>query len=1039
MHPECRAAVAGAACAWALLIGPAVSGAEIAAFDQAANYVGSGWSPEADQGQGGGGGWALTATSSAGWFLATAVANTNLRLGAQAFGLWADNGQLAEAVRPFASPMPAGGVFRVRFQNLRVSSTRAQSVGMALRDADGNILIQFYYNGGQSNYRVSDMAAGRATTLPWTDQGIDVEILLLSETRYRMTANGMALEGSYAAPPAQMRFWNWSGWTGGDNDFFFDEPTLLLPSSSGTSMVQPASPQECDEVSVLYDARGGPLEGADEVVLRIGRNGWKYPRDLPMESLGDGMWRAPCPMRRLTHSLEWAFHDQGAGEARRWDNNQMRDWRAAVAPCDAGGTLEITEPAWNGRVEPGRRTVDFRGKSSGLDGRLHWTNEATGDGGWIPATPEWTVPGVALAEGSNAFRISGSTDAKSPNHGARDCATNAIYRNNGWQWRQNGGTGWGDWALSVDGEAGHFIGTDASTNLTSHPYAWGLHSRNGGQSVAVRRLGSPLRVGEVVRMKFENNFVESGGSVGVSFRDGRDVRLFSFLFVGGNANYLINDDATDRDTGIPWRKAGWTLTFELTSPTTYRFTADSQATTGTLNSAADGQVRLLRFWSHNAGVGSGHNVFLADLSIEGPEWPRRELSATRVVVRPHGPECLAEFPAPGGRVRLTVPETDADHEYDVYSTDDLTSGDWRPTGLGRRGGGGPAVFDLTNEPSALFLATGMRPVRRWSIHNPYAGVDWKEFEQHKAELHMHTTQSDGGGQPSAVIDRYVELGYTIIAVTDHDTQGPYNNLSHPDRNRTTWPWEAFGRVPEALGVLGIEGNEISKLAHHGSYFNDYGNSEIGTEEESLEAIASRGGLAVMCHPGRYTSGEDTLVRSVDWYAQTLRAYPHLLGVEIYNQVDRFPGDRATWDALLTQLIGERPVWGFSNDDMHSMSSQLGFNYNVMLMPELSDAWMRKALADGAFFYVHLPQAAAGPPPPEIQAIRTSEAEGVIAIEATGHDRIEWISEGRVVHAGERISLGEVADLGCYVRAVLHGATGGTVLGTQPFRVAPIGP
>jgi hypothetical protein len=1026
-----RGIAAGLAAAW---LATAAGGAEILAFDAAAHYTTTGWQTGANQGQGWGGDWTVTGTAQASGFLATAAANPRLRLGSQAFGLWADNGLLAEAIRPFAAPLPAGGVFRVRFQNLNVSSSRSQSVGLALRDAAGNILIQFYYNGGQANYRVSDAAPGRATSLPFTDQGVDVEILLLSEMRYRLVANSLVVEGDYTAPPAQMRFWNWSGWSGGENDLFFDEPSLLLPAAPGTALMLPEAPQECAEPTIFYDARGGPLAAAEEVVLYLGRNGWLHPRDLPMEPRGDGLWQAVVPLRRRTVSLEWAFHDNGAGAARQWDNNQRRDWRTAVAPCDAAGALEIVEPSWHGSLGH-RSEVEIRGRAVGLEGQLHWRNETTGQAGWIPATPAWTVPGLALAEGTNEFRITGTTRAQSPNHGARDCATNAVYRQNGWQWRQNAGQGWGEWALTVEGEGGHFIGTDASTNLSSHPYAWGLHSRNGGQGMAVRRLDQPLAVGETVRMKFENNHVQTGGSVGISLRDGRDERLFSFLFIGGRANYLINDDAVERDTGLPWRAGGLELEFELTSPTTYRFTAAGQVWTGTLNAPADGRIRILRFWSFDAGTGSGHNVFLADLSITGAPRAGRELAARRTLVREPGPRFEVEMPGPGGGIRLTVPHPDPDHEYDVYITEDLVGGGWRPAGLGRRGNAGAPVFELAAPAPARFYATAMRPVRAWAIDNPYAGVNWSEFEPHKAALHMHTMMSDGGGRPHEVIDRYAALGYTIVSITDHDTQGPYNNLTHPDRARTTWPWEGFGRVPEALGLLAIEGNEISKRVHHGSYFNDFGAPDLQAEQDSLDAIVARGGLAVMFHPGRYTSGEDPITRDVAWYVGMFRSHPHLVGIEVYNQIDRFPGDRATWDAVQTQLIDERLVWGFSNDDMHSMTSQLGYNYNILLLPELSAEWMRRALTEGMFFYVHRPQAHNGPPPPVVRAIRVNEADGVIALEAAGHDRIEWISEGGAVHTGDEIRLGELANLGRYVRAVVHGAEDGTVVGTQPFRIA----
>jgi len=62
---------------------------------------------------------------------------------------------------------------------------------------------------------------------------------------------------------------------------------------------------------------------------------------------------------------------------------------------------------------------------------------------------------------------------------------------------------------------------------------------------------------------------------------------------------------------------------------------------------------------------------------------------------------------------------------------------------------------------------------QWSIQDPYSSVDWTRHQQYKANFHTHTTMSDGGGTPQAVIDRYSELGYTILALTDHEP-GTYN-------------------------------------------------------------------------------------------------------------------------------------------------------------------------------------------------------------------------------------------------------------------------
>jgi hypothetical protein len=310
---------------------------------------------------------------------------------------------------------------------------------------------------------------------------------------------------------------------------------------------------------------------------------------------------------------------------------------------------------------------------------------------------------------------------------------------------------------------------------------------------------------------------------------------------------------------------------------------------------------------------------------------------------------------------------------------------------------------------------------KWNIHNPYAGVDWERYPQHKANFHTHTTLSDGSASPQAVIDGYHALGYTILALTDHDTMGT---------EWSTWPWQAFDRDPETLGMVAIEGNEISRVHHIGSYFNDYGDADVDSEDAVLKEIGRRGGLAVFFHPGRYT-------KPVEWYVEMYREYPHLIGFEIYNQGDRYPHDRKTWDAILTAIGPERPVWGFSNDDMHHPSTQLGRNWNVLLLPALSAEGVRRSIENGAFFFVHASDDEHGAPPPTIKSIAVDLQQGIIHIDAIGHENIIWISQGVIVHRGHHVNLSELSNLGGYIRAEIRSAKCGSMVGTQPFRIQPL--
>jgi hypothetical protein len=303
------------------------------------------------------------------------------------------------------------------------------------------------------------------------------------------------------------------------------------------------------------------------------------------------------------------------------------------------------------------------------------------------------------------------------------------------------------------------------------------------------------------------------------------------------------------------------------------------------------------------------------------------------------------------------------------------------------------------------------------VDNPYADASWHTDHHRKTSLHVHTKVSDGRLYPHEAIDAYKALSYDILAITDH--------------NKVTHPWttlhETYGegyenRDPVVVGMKDIRGNELSSHHHMGSYWADHNGTE--TEDESLQATAAKGGQTLLCHPGRYKKPDD-------WYVDLFTRYPHLKGMEVYNQGDRYPGDREKWDNILTLMMPDRPVWAFSNDDMHRRE-HLGRNWNVLLIRKPTDTVIRRALDQGQFYFVYCPKGHDGAAPPEINSITVNERKGTIAIEAENFASIQWISEGKVVDEGTVLNLRETEGLGSYVRAVLHGPADDTIAGTQPF-------
>ncbi len=307
------------------------------------------------------------------------------------------------------------------------------------------------------------------------------------------------------------------------------------------------------------------------------------------------------------------------------------------------------------------------------------------------------------------------------------------------------------------------------------------------------------------------------------------------------------------------------------------------------------------------------------------------------------------------------------------------------------------------------------------VLNPYEDVDWSTFERHKANLHTHTTESDGSFDLPEVVKMFSDAGYTILAITDHDVVGP---------DQTTWPWENYGVDPSDFNILAVQGNEISRPDHINSFFNDYSDASQSSERLAIKEIGKRDGLAMMNHPGRYASARNT-----QFYIDLYKEFGHLIGMEVVNKRDVFPRDRILYDSLMSYLMPERPVWAVSNDDFHRLE-HFGTSYNIFLLPEngLDIDIFREAFENGRFFAVHDPSetwSQAVIP----DSVIVSDRE-IIVYADCDEDQVQWISQGYLVHTGKSLPLS--MNLGNYVRVHIVGEDNAFTL-LQPFGLSSLQP
>ena len=179
-------------------------------------------------------------------------------------------------------------------------------------------------------------------------------------------------------------------------------------------------------------------------------------------------------------------------------------------------------------------------------------------------------------------------------------------------------------------------------------------------------------------------------------------------------------------------------------------------------------------------------------------------------------------------------------------------------------------------------------------------------------------------------------------------------------------------------------------------------------------------------------------------------------MEIINKIDNeSKSDRILWDNILKQTMPQgRSVWGFSNNDSHSINAT-GYSWNVMLMPELSQAETRKSMETGAFYAVSrvsrldginrtLPNGNQMPGAGDASTLyllnqTTPSISNIvvfgntITISGADYISVEWIADGAVIATGNTIDLSNYSDVvNSYVRAQLKSSTG--IAFTQPFGV-----
>ena len=361
------------------------------------------------------------------------------------------------------------------------------------------------------------------------------------------------------------------------------------------------------------------------------------------------------------------------------------------------------------------------------------------------------------------------------------------------------------------------------------------------------------------------------------------------------------------------------------------------------------------------------------------------------------------------------------------------------------------------------------------ITNAYENVDWDTWNAYKAQLHCHTIASDGAVQLNDVVEISYNLGYDILAVTDHaivhkgwnvvPQTVPIFRLVKYDRTQMSdvipVTEERYQEILNGVGrggrgmldvEMGIELNgAVPSNSHVNGFFADYGQGLLGVDgdyETPVRENGEAGGITFLDHLGsyiEYRQDKEPLMEDsethINKFAKIFLDYPSCVGMDISSGISNHPfSDTKLYDNILQRTIpnGVTP-WGFSFSDAHT-ENQYDIAYTVHMMTELTNADLRRSMEEGTFFGIsryarhELGADFAGEGPnPIVTRIDVNEAENRITLECDYYDKVVWVANGVEIATGESIDLNEhEGEFTCYVRAYLTGPGG--ICYVQPFTI-----
>lgn len=243
----------------------------------------------------------------------------------------------------------------------------------------------------------------------------------------------------------------------------------------------------------------------------------------------------------------------------------------------------------------------------------------------------------------------------------------------------------------------------------------------------------------------------------------------------------------------------------------------------------------------------------------------------------------------------------------------------------------------------------------------------------RANLHGHTTGSDGRLAPQSYVDWYAARGYDALAITDHNVLTDTSAL-------------------EARGMLLLPGVEVTATGTE--FGGQYHLVALGPLPEPLPPVNTPGPEAARL---LRAAGAVVIIAHPHWSGLTsadLLAIDAVDGLEVWNGgtvLDSAKGVAlAAWDESLRR---GRRLWGFATDDAHFRFPDGALGWVVLYAAERSLPAALEALRQGRFTCSAGPELRAVQREGNTLTVTCSPCTGIYCLAFAGRNQYRLATEG----------------------------------------------